>query len=170
MKLLAEISEGTLGLSQEYEQMGAEYQLRKSARAILLNAEGKMATQYLKTYTFHKLPGGGVEAGESIAEALKREVKEEVGCECDILRPIGVTIEYRNKYKMIHISYCYEAKVMGEVGTPALEKGEVEEGQETLWLDPQELYEKMQTDQPGKFEGHFILAREKAFLKEYLSA
>jgi len=31
MKLLAEISEGTLGLSDEFEQLGYEYQLRKSA-------------------------------------------------------------------------------------------------------------------------------------------
>lgn len=170
MKLLAEISEGSLGLTQEYEQLWSQYQLRKSARVILLNKEGNMATQYLNTYTYHKLPGGGVDAGESIEEALKREVREEVGCDCEIIRPVGMTIEYRNKYQLLHISYCYVANVVGEIGQPALEGGEIEEGQETLWLTPEEVLEKMKSDKPGKFEGHFILKREMSFLEEYLNS
>lgn len=170
MKLLAEISEGSLGLSTEFEQLGSQYQLRKSARAILLNETGLMATQYLSTYTYHKLPGGGVDAGESVELALQREVLEEVGCECEVVRPVGMTIEYRNKYQLLHLSYCYVAKVIGEIGESALEEGEVEEGQETIWLPPEEVLEKMKTDNPGKFEGYFILKREMSFLKEYLNS
>ena len=169
MKLLAEIREGTLGLSDQFELLGSEYQLRKSARVILLNKDGQMATQYLKTYTYHKLPGGGVDAGESVEDALKREVKEEVGCDCTIVRPVGMTIEYRNKNKLLHISYCYVAEVVGEIGEPALEEGEIEEGHETLWLPPTEVLTKMKTDTPGKFEGYFILKREISFLEEYLT-
>jgi 8-oxo-dGTP diphosphatase len=109
MKLLAEISEGTLGLADEFAVLGDSYRLRKSARAIVLNERGEMATQYLNTYTYHKLPGGGVDEGETVEEALYREVKEEVGCACEIVAPIGIVIEYRNKYKMLHISYGYAA-------------------------------------------------------------
>lgn len=170
MKILKEISEGTLGLSDEFEQLGDTYELRKSARGIVLNENGEMATQYLNTYTYHKLPGGGVDPGETIEEALKREIKEEVGCDCEITKPLGVTIEYRNKYKLLHISYGFAAKVIGEVGNPALEEGEIEEGQETLWLPPEEVLEKMKNDNPGKFEGHFILEREKTFLQEFLKS
>ncbi|KND47391.1 MAG: hypothetical protein AB199_03105 [Parcubacteria bacterium C7867-004] len=46
-----------------------------------------------------------------------------------------------------------------------LEKGEIEEGQTTLWLTPNEALERMKTDQPKKIEGHFILKREIAFLE-----
>lgn len=168
MKILKEISEGTLGLSDQFERLGTQYELRKSARAIVLNGKGEMATQYLKTYTYHKLPGGGVDQGETIEQALKREVLEEVGCDCEITRELGIIIEYRNKYKLLHISYGFAAKVVGELGTPTLEEGEIEEGQETLWLPPTKVLEKMKSDNPGKFEGHFILEREKTFLEEYL--
>jgi 8-oxo-dGTP diphosphatase len=168
MKLLNEISEKSLGIG-EAEKLGGQYELRKSARAILLNNEGNMATQYLKTYTYHKLPGGGVDPGESIEEALKREVLEEVGCDSEIVKPIGMTIEYRNKYNLPHLSFAFSAKVVGDIGTPQLEEGEIEEGQETLWLPPEEVLAKMETDSPSKFEGHFILEREKSFLKEFLN-
>jgi ADP-ribose pyrophosphatase YjhB (NUDIX family) len=168
MKLLAEITEASLGLAGGVEKLGDSYELRKSARAVLLNEKGEVAVQYLEKYTFHKLPGGGVELGETIEEALVREVKEEVGCLAEILNPIGVVIEYRNKYNLLHISYAYTARVVGEVGEPALEAGEQEEGQKTLWLPPDVLFEKMTTDIPGKFEGYFILARERAIVKEFL--
>lgn len=170
MKLLAEISEGSLGLSNEFEELGAAYELRKSARAILLNDRGEMATQYLQTYRFHKLPGGGVDRGESIEEALKREVVEEVGYDCEIERPIGMVIEYRNKYKLLHLSYCFIARVLGQFSEPELTEEEIEEGQATLWMPPATVLEKMRSDTPQKFEGHFILKREATFLEEYLKS
>jgi len=168
MKLLAEISEGSLGLEGGFEQLNTTYRLRKSARVILLNDEGKMATQYLNTYTYHKLPGGGVDQGESVEEATKREVLEEVGCDCEIVKPLGMVIEYRNAHNLLHISYCFVAKVVGEIGETALEPGEIEEGQETLWVKPEEVLVKMKTDKPQEFQGHFILKREMSFLEEYL--
>lgn len=167
MNLLAEITEKDLGIG-ETEILGGSYELRKSARAILLDETGKMATQYLNTYKYHKLPGGGIEVAESVENALRREVLEEVGCDCEIISEVGITIEYRNQWKFLHISKCFVAEVVGMIGETTLEDGEIEEGQETLWMAPEEVLHKMKSDSPEHYQGHFILEREKSFLTEYL--
>ena len=168
MKVLEEISEKTLGRG-ESEQLGKEYALRKSARAILAKNDGTVAIQYLENHTFHKLPGGGVDPGETIEEALRREIKEEVGCDLTIEKPLGMVIEYRNKYNLIHISYCFAARVDGAIAEPTLEQAEIDEGMKTIWITPEEALGRMEKDVPNKYEGHFILQRERAYLREFLS-
>ena len=74
------------------------------------------------------------------------------------------------KYNLLHLSFCFAAHVVGDIGTPKLEAGEIEEGQTTLWFPPDEVLSKMKTDEPKKYEGNFILRREITFLEEYLNS
>ena len=43
--------------------------------------------------------GGGVEAGEDLNEAIKRELREELGAEVDVVCKIGIVSDY---YNLIH--------------------------------------------------------------------
>ncbi|MBP9837017.1 MAG: NUDIX domain-containing protein [Candidatus Pacebacteria bacterium] len=167
MKILAEISEASLGKG-EPEILGSDYELRKSARAILRDKNGNINLQHIKRDSFHKLPGGGLETGESIEEALRREIVEEAGCDCIVGDLIGVVIEYRNKYNLIQISYAYVADMVGEIGEPQFEQAEIDEQLTNYWMSPKEALEKMKSDKPEKYEGDFILKREISFLEEYL--
>jgi 8-oxo-dGTP diphosphatase len=167
MKLLAELTERSLNLGDEVERLGGMYELRKSARAVLSNGEGKIALQHLTKYNFYKLPGGGINIGESPEAAVVRELREEVGATAVMVRPVGVVIEYRNT--LLHISYAYHLKLEGDLVTPTLEQGEIEEGQETVWLSPEEALAVVRSSAPEKFEGHFIIAREQAFLDAFIS-
>ena len=47
---------------------------RITARAIVKNKDGLYAVMYADKFKLHSLPGGGVEDGEDVLTALRREV------------------------------------------------------------------------------------------------
>ncbi len=167
MKLLKELTDADFG-ETDSEILGKTFELRKSARAIIVNEAGEIAVQYLANHFFHKLPGGGVENDETVEEALIREIREEVGCDIEIEKEIGLVIEYRKGHTLLHMSYCYLVRVDGPITESHLEQAEVDEGMSTIWMPPELAIAKMETDVPNTYQGKFILQRELAFLREYL--
>ena len=164
MKLLLEINEKDVGAGLP-ERFNKSYRLRKAGRAILFNNKQQIALQYVTKNTYHKLPGGGVDGVETIKEALNREVQEEVGCDLKTRDILGVIIEYRNKFNILQISYCYLADVDGKIGTPSYEKEEIEQGFKLIWVSLDEAIDLLEKDAPKNYEGRFIQLRDLTFLK-----
>jgi ADP-ribose pyrophosphatase YjhB (NUDIX family) len=84
------------------------------------------------------LPGGRVERGETPEEAVRREVREEVGLELSALRPLGVfttTEEY-----MRDTVHCF----CGETPRSALSVDR-DEVYEARWFDPGSLPDTQST-------------------------
>ena len=73
------------------------YPIRVGARAIIIEQESILLVECEDATGLHyNLPGGGVEAGESIVAALKREVIEEASAEIEV-GPLLFVIEYEPK-------------------------------------------------------------------------
>jgi 8-oxo-dGTP pyrophosphatase MutT (NUDIX family) len=78
------------------------------ARAVLLDSNGQVHLLFVSKHGYHKLPGGGLEEGEDAAQALERELMEEVGCKAEVITELG-TIEECREYPdggLRQISYC----------------------------------------------------------------
>lgn len=89
---------------------------RETVRAVIFNDE-KICMLYSGLYNDYTFPGGGLKEGESHLDALKRELKEELGANLvKIIKPIGFTEEIRyglNKNESIYkqTSYYYLCEV-----------------------------------------------------------
>lgn len=166
MRLLLEIGERDLGISDS-EILKQTYEFRKSARAVLLNDKGEVSIQHVSKYDYYKLPGGGVEIGETMEETLKREIIEEVGCDLKIENELGIIIEYRNIGNLLHISYGYLCRVMGDVKGPSYEQGEIEDGYVPLWMNIDESIRLTIEKQPRiPYPARFMATRDNRFLQE----
>lgn len=143
------------------------YRERTSARAILFNADGKVAILHATKKNFHKLPGGGVEEGEDLPTALARELQEEIGCSAKNLRKLAIVEEYRNKYALHHTSHCFLADIDGEAGPTAMDESEIAVGFVTVWMDLLDAINTIESETEFEsYEWKFIRLRELAFLKE----
>jgi len=145
-----------------------DYSLRTAVRAIVFNSENKVAVLHAKKYHFHKLPGGGVEEGENIKKALRRELKEELGCIVKIIGEVGKIIEIKNQYGQKQTSLCYVAKVINQT-EPNLTKEEREDLEiEITWVSPEAAVKLFKKDKPSDYTAKFITKRDFILLNEFL--
>ena len=161
MKLLLEIRDEDFGLSTKKTEM----KIREAARAIALK-DNKIALLFVsKDGRYHKLPGGGIEQGESIEEALFREMREETGCKIKITSELGKIVEHRTHFGVLQTSYCYVAKVMEE-GTPDFDEGEIAAGYKLEWASLEDAINILKKERHETYDGKFIGRRDIMFLEE----
>ncbi len=141
---------------------------RTAARAVLIDKDYRVALVNATNRGYYKLPGGGIDEGELISEALHREVVEEAGYKIEVLCPLGFTHETRHKYEQFNISYAFLARATEFVGVK-LEEDEAEDGFELQWFDNIDeaikAVEKVDTENIV-YQGKFFTARELAILRE----
>jgi ADP-ribose pyrophosphatase YjhB (NUDIX family) len=107
--------------------------VRASVSAVIFDRKDRLLLQQRSDGGQWGLPGGSVEIGESVTEAVAREVREETGLAVTPRRLIGVysdpslqVVRYPDGNVWHYISVCFECAVRG---------GELTTCDETLALD-----------------------------------
>src|SRR4051812_33963864 len=95
-----------------------------SVTALVRNDAGDLLVVHKTDNSLWALPGGGVDPGESVSDAVVREVKEETGLDVNVLELTGV---YTNPHHVIayddgevrqQFSLCFRTRLMGgQLGT-----------------------------------------------------
>jgi len=162
---IARFRDKDFGLPEEGDEK--TFITRTASRAVLVDKDYHVALVNAKNRGYYKLPGGGIDEGELITEALHREVVEEAGYKIDILRPLGYTHETRHKFEQFNVSYAFLARATEFIGSK-LEEDEAEDGFELEWFDSIDdaiaAVEKVDTSKMV-YQAQFFTARELAILR-----
>ncbi len=118
---------------------------RKASRAIVKHGEKYLLI--FSKYGDYKFPGGGVEKGETVEDALIREVQEETGYHVisDSIKEYGKVFERRKGIEddvMEMDSHYFLCEVEAEVGCRNLDEYEKEYDYRIVWMTLQEAIEK----------------------------
>ena len=131
--------ENIIVIGEQERRDGIEYYERIAVRGVILN--GLKAFVLKNNKGDYKFPGGGVDAGESHYEALKREVQEETGY---ILGKIGKEILtaverrtdiYKERAVFEMTSHYYICQLSDEFVGQDLDDYEAELGFEPIWIE-----------------------------------
>lgn len=164
MQIIKEIYHDDLGLDKS--KLEIKYEIRKAARAVLLNEAGQVAMMYVGKDDYYKLPGGGLENEETIQAALRREIYEEVGAKLQIIQEIGVVMEYREDFEQLQISYNYLCKTKGELAAPQLTANELNHGFRLVWMNLEEGIQAVSSYTGEKYVAKFITYRDVCILQQ----
>ena len=80
---------------------------RKGVSALIINKNKELLLVNLESFKegFFAVPGGGIEEGETLEEAVYREIQEELGIDKDFLELVGKTISpLKFKFKVIKMT------------------------------------------------------------------
>ena len=142
----------------------SDWQYRKAARAVVFDKNNRIGLLYVKKKNYYKLPGGGIEEGENIETALSRECREELGVEIKTIKEVGSIVEYRSKWKLHQISYCFIAKIDSKKKAPNFTEKEKLSGFEIVWIESSVALKLLNLRKTSDYEGKFIEERDLCFL------
>ena len=97
----------------------------------VIERDGRYLLARRRDIGWWNLPGGGLEAGETVDEGLAREVHEEVGVEIEIVRLVGVYSK-PGKQEVVLTFLC---RLRGPQAQPTTS----EEVSEVAWFSPEAL-------------------------------
>ena len=133
MRLLFELD------TKDYDPNGVPF-VRPSVRGIIIR-DGRVAMVHSLKYDYYKYPGGGIEPGETMEDALIREVAEESGLSVipGSIREYGLVHRVQKSDRadfFVQDNYYFHCDVEGAVKSQHLDDYEAEERFTLEFVEP----------------------------------
>ncbi|MEV0678064.1 NUDIX domain-containing protein [Actinosynnema sp. NPDC050436] len=113
--------------------------IRVAVSAVVRDQAGRILMIRRTDNDKYAIPGGGQEPGETVAEAVVREVEEETGIHVEVTTLVGIysnpahVIAYDDGEVRQEFSLCFRARPLS--GEPRTS----DESKEVLWAEPTDL-------------------------------
>jgi len=163
MRLICELNDkivlGTDGMSTKTPRI--------TARAIVKNQDGEYAVMYADKFKLHSLPGGGVEDSEDVLTALRREVYEETGCDCDEIQELGIVSENRASLDYTQINHYFVVSTNHTSRENHLTELEQANCTVVKWVTFEEAVRLINEQEFDRVQAKYLKARDVVALREY---
>ncbi len=129
------------------EPINTRFTIRVYGIILNENEEVLLSDESYMGHRFTKFPGGGLEYGEGTIDCLKREMREETGCEVEVISHIYTTDFFQESkfhpgMQVVSIYYLVRLKDTGCINVsdkPYNFPEDVERGQSFRWLSLDKL-------------------------------
>ncbi|MBR3228807.1 NUDIX hydrolase [Candidatus Saccharibacteria bacterium] len=151
---------------------------RYAVRGLVFDKKGRIGVARSVKYDYYQVPGGGMEPGETIETALRREIREEIGYEISHIKPIGYFCEIKegklnSRPATRCVSYVFSAMAETEVGTNYTAEENAEDLVPT-WEEVDFIIARKKKDlvrlaetEPENYGGAFVTLRDLKILEYY---
>lgn len=175
MKRLHSVYEYEFRKDIPYQQLRS-FKARPTVKIIIENDKGEIACVSNKMNDFIQLPGGGIEKGESLREAARREAKEEAGSLIKNLHLAYYLEDFRFRNKKKYKNFCFTSLLKEDLGRLFLTDKEKKQGMRLHWIHKNKLLDifsaqkkLVELQDVGFYHTSFNMIRDFYFMKEYLA-
>ena len=142
---------------------------RCAVRVYMQNDKGEFCFVKSMAVGFMIAPGGGVDPGENLHEAVRREVKEETGWTITNIRPVGYFHEFKSRIKHT-TTFVFTANPVKHGKTYLMDNEKEAQMTETwMTLDDALAYQKSRKlIESQSYIGAFLRSREQKILEYFL--
>lgn len=175
MNLIQTLSDTDIFAQPQFEKPNM-FEKRATVKAIVKNNEGKFGLVTNLVHGIYLLPGGGAESLD-LENEIKRECKEEIGFEIEILREIGCIQEYRNREAKEYITTCYLARTKDKILDDLRTEDEKKNGLSVEWFGSEEVLkifakqiEDVRRGEVNFYNTAFNVVRDSLFFQTYIKS